>query len=150
MISKALYLILPSVLVSVLTKKGYKAYMHSMFLFMKAICKKKRSFIIKKALCEGMLRLCYGFFRMHHVYWMTNPQSYGYVTATLRLRYGYVTVMLRIRYGFFRIHHVYWMADPQSYGYVTVTLRIPISFIIFHFLSLQMSSEGGFIIISSI
>ena len=71
-------------------------------------------------------------------------------SSKLRLRYGYVTVMLRIRYGFFRIHHVYWMADPQSYGYVTVTLRIPISFIIFHFLSLQMSSEGGFIIISSI
>ena len=24
-----------------------------------------------------MLRIRYGFFRMHHVYWMADPQSYG-------------------------------------------------------------------------
>lgn len=88
MISKALFLILPSVLVSVLTKKGYKTYMHSVFLFMKAICKKKRIFIIKKALCEGMLRLYYGYATDSFACAMFIGWLILKVMATLWLRYG--------------------------------------------------------------
>ncbi|ORE07266.1 hypothetical protein BCV72DRAFT_226992 [Rhizopus microsporus var. microsporus] len=53
--------------------------MHNVFLFMKAICKKKRTFIIEKALCEGILRI-----------------RYGYVTAMLQLCYSYIMATLRI------------------------------------------------------